>query len=199
MREDQQSGQHFCSKWTGCDPVVMNNNFLQTLLNFILSDNSTVRWSKKPSIVLLRIRFKDRFFVLKGGKEHTWQPTNNKPVEVSYVSKRMKCLQTENVFHLPLSPGPGRWFWTHTLLSLVLKKLALARTVDSRRKPSADGRGCVEQAQIPSAGITVEQSWRGADFKQSQVQRGPGWKLQEGIVGKGVFPPSFRQLSCVSV
>lgn len=50
-------GQH--STFAQSDPIVMNNIFFfQTLPNF-LSDNSTVCWSTKPSIVLVRMRFKD--------------------------------------------------------------------------------------------------------------------------------------------
>lgn len=99
---------YFCSKWTSFDPLEMNTFFPKLYLTSILCNNSIVCWTKKPSTVLLRMGFKDSFLVLKAGKEHTWQLTNNKPVEVSYFSKRVKCLQTEHVFRLPLSPSPGR-------------------------------------------------------------------------------------------
>lgn len=107
----------------------------------------------------------------------------------------MRWLQNEHVFHFPLSPTPGRWFWTCTLLTLALKKSRLARTVDSRLKPSTDGSGCGEQAQIPSAGITEEQSWQGGDCKQSQVQRGTGQGM--GRRGRVFFHLHIRQLSYI--
>ena len=78
---------------------------------------------------------------------------------------------------------------------LALKKSGLARTVDSRRKPSADGSDCGEQAQIPSAGITEEQSWQGGDCKQPQVQKGAGQWM--GCRGRAFFHLHMRQFSCI--
>lgn len=103
-------------------------------------------------------------------------------------SERIRCFQNERVFHFPFSPTPGRGCWTCTPLTLALKKSVLARTVDSRQKPSADGRDCGERAQTPSAGISGEQSWQGGGLgHRCREAQGRGW----GARG-GPFPPSWK-------
>lgn len=128
--------------------------------------------------MLLRMRFKDGFLCLRKKKEHTWQPTNNKPVEVSDFSQKNEMPSKRACFPFSTPSNPEQMILNVHSPHTGFEKVSTCQNCGLKTKAKCRWKWLWRaQAQIPSVGITEEQSWQGGDFKQSQVQGSAGQKM----------------------